>query len=102
MSLYWSFAGLTMCPLMLPAINPPKPQTFTFSGFIQQIPNVIIGNYPRCSPYPSSESLQAAITFVYNFEIYGSLFFNAVLSYILACGIVYIFIKHKSKNTKKK
>lgn len=83
-------------------MDPPKPQPFTYSEFFQQIPNAITGNYPQCSAYTYSESLQAAIAVVYNVELYGSLIFGAVLSYVLACGILYQFTKPKSKNIQKK
>jgi hypothetical protein len=118
-SLVTSFFSISMCPLELPSIPSlsPSPTTvgvstmttisptlqpsptlepYSFVGTIKQIPNAITHNYSVC--FPIAPSLSAAIDLVTG----ASTLLIAIISYLLSCGIVSLFIKLKSRNTKKK
>jgi hypothetical protein len=123
LSLYLSFFGIVSCPLNLPSLpavsgspssspstmpSPqptsipelsPTPEPYTFNSTIQQIPNVITGNYDHCNP--PSGSLAVAETIV-NDADYALVVLLITISYLLSCGIVSLISKLKNKNNKKK
>lgn len=87
---YTGSFNLTFCPL-----ESPYQQPFSLSETIKLLPNVITGNYDPCSSY-TSQSLMTAE----NIVSYGTIIVFAILSYILACGIVSFSAKNKNKKKK--
>ena len=87
---------LSICPPRVPVLlgHEHKSQPITFLGVMQQIPNVLSGNYDHCN---FSQSYFAAENIVND----GVYVIAAIVSYLLACVIVSLITKLKKKNSKK-